>query len=72
MITKELRRYAISKQQNKATFKKGVPNISELTELVPVYRETNEGLVEYIKYKNILYKKVYILSTEKEWGITVG
>ena len=56
MITKELRRYAISKQQNKATFKKGVPNISELTELVPVYRETNEGLVEYIKYKNILYK----------------
>jgi len=72
MISKDLRRFGIRGREPKRTFKKGVPTVQELTEMIPVYRETSEGLVEYIRYKNVLYKKVYILAHEQEGGITIG
>ena len=46
------------------------PLVSELSEGVPIFRTTNEGLVEYIKYNDVLYKVVFDKATEsvhKTW-----
>lgn len=36
----------------------GVPTLNELIEGVPVLRATEEGVVEYVRFNNELYKKV--------------
>ena len=73
MLTKELRRHLPSiGKQNRASFKKGVPKINELTELVPVFRETSEGLVQYVRYNNKLYKSVFVLDGRISGGVSVG
>jgi len=51
-------RIALHKKQERLQVKSGVPIISELTEGVPVLRTSAEGVVEYVKVKNVLYKKV--------------
>ena len=51
-------RVALHKKQERLQVKSGVPNVSELTEGVPVLRSTTEGVVEYVRYNGVLYKKV--------------
>tara|TARA_R100001594_G_scaffold61622_2_gene95813 strand:+ start:7400 stop:7621 length:222 start_codon:yes stop_codon:yes gene_type:complete len=68
-ITKESRNL-YSKKQEKISIKNGKPKLSDLEEGVPAIRYTNEGLVQYIRYKNQLYKRSYIKAEEKE-GIKI-
>jgi len=51
-------RIALHKKQERLQVKSDVPNVSELKEGVPVLRSTAEGVVEYVRYKSVLYKKV--------------
>ena len=51
-------RIALHKKQERLQIQSGKPVVSELTEGVPVLRSTSEGVVEYVRHKNILYKKV--------------
>ena len=61
MATREERliRVAMHKKQDKIVVSDGEPRLNELTEGIPVIRRTTEGIVEYIRYKQLLYKKVY-------------
>mgnify|MGYP003151947044 CR=1 FL=1 len=45
-------------KQERLQVSNGVPSVNELRSGVPVVRSTTEGLVEYTKYNNALYKKV--------------
>ena len=56
--TPEQRRQLHTKQ-SRLQVSLGEPSLNELTEGVPVIRFTSEGLVEYIRYKGELYKKVF-------------
>ena len=51
-------RIALHKKQERLQVKPGKPEVAELTEGVPVIRSTSEGVVEYVRHKNVLYKKV--------------
>ena len=51
-------RIASHKKQERLQVKSGKPDVSELTEGVPVIRSTPEGVVEYVKYNGVLYKKI--------------
>ena len=51
-------RIALHKKQERLQIKSGAPIVSELKEGVPVLRSTAEGVVEYVRYKSVLYKKV--------------
>ena len=51
-------RIALHKKQERTQLKLGVPDINELKEGVPVLRATAEGVVEYVKFKGELHKKV--------------
>ena len=51
-------RIALHKKQERLQVKSGVPNVSELTEGIPVLRSTAEGVVEYVNHNGVLYKKV--------------
>jgi len=51
-------RIALHKKQERIQVKPGKPRKSDLTEGVPVLRSTSEGVVEYVRHKNVLYKKV--------------
>ena len=51
-------RIALHKKQERLQIKSGQPNVSDLIEGVPVLRSTAEGVVEYVRYKSVLYKKV--------------
>ena len=52
-------RVAIHKKQEVASIKEGIPLLSELSEGVSTFRSTNEGLVEYLKFNGVLYKKLF-------------
>ena len=56
--TPEQRRHLHTKQ-SRLQVSSGVPSINELKEGVPVLRSTPEGVVEYVRYKGGLYKKVF-------------
>jgi len=45
-------------KQERLQVSNGVPSVNELRSGVPVVRSTTEGLVEYTRYNNALYKKV--------------
>tara|TARA_R100000656_G_scaffold72653_1_gene54196 strand:- start:39 stop:806 length:768 start_codon:yes stop_codon:yes gene_type:complete len=45
-------------KQERLQISNGVPSVNELRTGVPVVRATTEGLVEYTRYNNALYKKV--------------
>jgi|TARA_R100000030_G_scaffold100859_1_gene94993 hypothetical protein len=51
-------RVSIQKKQERASITDGVPTLNELTDGIPVYRLISGDLVQYIKHRNILYKKV--------------
>jgi len=51
-------RIALHKKQERLQVKPGKPEVADLTEGVPVLRSTSEGVVEYVRHKNVLYKKV--------------
>jgi len=51
-------RVSIQKKQERASITDGVPTLNELTDGVPVYRLISGDLIQYIKHRNILYKKV--------------
>tara|TARA_Y100000296_G_C4950584_1_gene146017 strand:+ start:44 stop:232 length:189 start_codon:yes stop_codon:yes gene_type:complete len=51
-------RIALHKKQERMQVKSGVPSVSDLKEGVPVIRSTTEGLVEYVKFKGELHKKI--------------
>tara|TARA_Y100000310_G_C20357688_1_gene657471 strand:+ start:458 stop:646 length:189 start_codon:yes stop_codon:yes gene_type:complete len=51
-------RIALHKKQERLIVKKGTPIAVELKESVPVLRTTSEGVVEYVKHKGVLHKKV--------------
>ena len=51
-------RIALHKKQERLQVKNGVPSVSDLSEGVPVFRSTVEGVVEYIRHNGVLYKKV--------------
>ena len=52
-------RVAIHKKQEVSSIKEGIPLLSELSEGVSTFRSTNEGLVEYLKFNGVLYKKLF-------------
>jgi hypothetical protein len=45
-------------KQERLQISNGVPSLTDLRVGVPVLRSTNEGMVEYVRYNNTLYKKV--------------
>ena len=51
-------RIALHKKQERLQVKSGVPFVDELKEGVPVIRTTAEGVVEYVRHKSVLYKKI--------------
>ena len=51
-------RIALHKKQERLQVKEGAPTVADLKEGVPVLRSTNEGVVEYVKNKGKLFKKV--------------
>ena len=51
-------RIALHKKQERLQIKTGSPSTSELKEGVPELRKTPEGVVEYVKHNNVLYKKL--------------
>ena len=55
--TPEQRRQLHTKQ-SRLQVSLGEPSLNELTEGIPVLRSTAEGLVEYIRYKKEIFKKV--------------
>ena len=52
-------RVASQKKQERLQIKAGAPSVAELKESVPVLRSTTEGIVEYIKFRGVLYKNVF-------------
>jgi|TARA_Y100000034_G_scaffold19967_1_gene22714 hypothetical protein len=51
-------RVALNKKQDKVIVSDGAPVDTDLTEGLPQIRKTSEGLVEYVKSDNVVYKKV--------------
>ena len=51
-------RIALHKKQERLQVKSGTPAPSDLKEGVPALRSTSEGIVEYVKHNNVLFKKV--------------
>ena len=51
-------RISLHKKQERTQIKDGIPSASDLKEGVPTLRATSEGVVEYVKVKGILHKKV--------------
>lgn len=51
-------RVSIHKKQERTSINEGVPTLNELIEGVPVFRLVSNNLIEYVKHRNILYKKV--------------
>ena len=53
-------------KQDKIQVLDGVPLAADLKEGVPTLRKTKEGLVEYVKHANILYKNVMKLAAKAD------
>ena len=51
-------RIALHKKQERLQVKEGSPSTNDLQEGVPELRKTSEGVVEYVKHNNVLYKKL--------------
>ena len=51
-------RISLHKKQERLQVKRGTPSVTDLKEGVPVLRSTSEGVVEYVKHNNKLFKKV--------------
>jgi|TARA_Y100000034_G_scaffold20712_1_gene23711 hypothetical protein len=51
-------RVVIHKKQEAVQIKSGVPIVTDLSEGVSTLRSTDEGIVDYVRYRDILYKNV--------------
>tara|TARA_Y100000310_G_scaffold263902_1_gene274375 strand:- start:847 stop:1035 length:189 start_codon:yes stop_codon:yes gene_type:complete len=51
-------RIALHKKQERMQIKSGTPAVNELKEGVPVLRSTSQGVVEYVRYNGLLFKKI--------------
>lgn len=51
-------RIALHKKQERSGIKKGTPIASQLEEGISEIRITSEGVVEYVKHNNVIYKKI--------------
>ena len=51
------------KKQNRLRIIEGAPRVTDLTEGEPEIRLTEEGIVEYINFKGILYKNIFTRDT---------
>ena len=70
-LTRE-QRLTLHKTQQRTQVKDGAPSANELSEGVSTLRKTSEGIVEYVKYKNVIYKKKLVSENETEdEGITI-
>ena len=58
-------RISLHKKQERLQVQVGRPVVNELQEGVPVLRMTNDGLTEYVKYKEVLYKKVFEIAQNR-------
>ena len=63
-------RLSIHKKQERLQVRSGVPHVRDLMEGVPVLRSTSEGIVEYIRYNGVLYKKVFSRSGDGNIGLS--
>tara|TARA_R110002012_G_scaffold319235_2_gene539163 strand:+ start:542 stop:730 length:189 start_codon:yes stop_codon:yes gene_type:complete len=52
-------RTSIHKKQDSLNLKSGIPKIRELAEGVPVLRKTKDGIMQYVRINNLLYKFKY-------------
>ena len=52
-------RISIHKKQDTLALKSGVPKIRELSEGVPVLRKTKDGIEQYVRVNNVLYKSTF-------------
>ena len=53
-------RISLHKKQERLSLKDGdIPDVSDLKEGIPVLRTNHEGVMEYIRHNNVLYKKSY-------------
>jgi len=50
-------RIALHKKQERLQVREGSPTKNDLKEGIPELRKTSEGVVEYVKHNNVLYKK---------------
>ena len=56
-------RNASHQKQNRTQIQKGIPNIADLSEGVPVLRSVDSlGIVEYVRYNGQLYSSAYTVS----------
>ena len=56
-------RNTIHQKQNRMQIQRGIPNVAELSEAVPVLRAVSGiGIVEYIRYNGQLYSNAYSTS----------
>ena len=62
-------RIALHKKQERLQVNSGTPAVSDLKEGVPVLRSTEEGVVQFVRFNNELYKIVLDISTSihKTW-----
>ena len=51
-------RVSLHKKQERLQVGSGTPSATDLKEGVPVLRSTPEGVVEYVKHRGVLHKKV--------------
>jgi hypothetical protein len=56
-------RRASHKKQNRLKIMEGAPRAVDLTEGEPEIRLTEEGLVEYVNFRGILYKNIFTRDT---------
>jgi len=66
MNTLRYARTSIHKKQERMSMKQGVPTLAELEEDTPILRKTSDGIVSYIKNKNVLYKNIYEIAKRSE------
>ena len=57
-------RVAVHKKQEKLQIDSGIPLIADLREGVPAIRSTDEGVVQYVRYNNVLYKSIFNKDTD--------
>ena len=52
-------RVGLHKKQERPSIKNGIPLVNELIEGVPAFRNTPEGLVQYVRHGNRMYKNIF-------------
>ena len=53
-------RVGVHKKQERTSIARGRPSVAELSEGVPIFRITDEGLMQYVRIGDTLYKNRYV------------